>query len=689
MPKDTQGGMDTPDDKADVRANKIGVVGSNAHIEKQDLSTTINIYNYRKEPEESSTHDSAEPENIPTNPYKGLAHFGPNDAGLFFGRDDIIEKLTTTISKNNFTAIIGPSGSGKSSVILAGVAPRLFKQGQWLFSYFRISDSSVNNPFLAMSQALTPYLSPDLEGVEQLREAKKLAQCLHDDELTLFDVCDKIRQNYPNKRLLLIADQFEELFTTGVAQATQEKFISLLVSTLNNQQVNKETPVMSMVVTLRADFLEQAAANATLATLIDSSAHIIGPMEKDQLRQAIEEPAKLSGVQFEAGLVDTILDDVGEAHGNLPLAEFALRILWEKQQNKLINASAYHAIGKVKGALSLHAQNIYQSLSTQEQNAAQRIFTQLVKIGSGTEDTRRIALRTDFSIEDWSLLQRFANESHRLIVTNKVGEIETAEVVHEALIKHWPLLRQWVKNSRKFLTWLDDVRRAMEQWHSHYKDTDLLLRGIALGQAQEWLSDQLENIPSNVHNFIQQCERQQKKIIRKEKRRNQALILTALVTIVALAISFWYQLDAKLEAEKQTILAKEQNEKALTTQSRFLANLSRENTEAGDARLGVLLAIEALPDYSKEEAQRRPYAAEAERSLYATLRELINTRKLQHDNSITHAAFSPDGTRTVTASGDNTALVWEYYSTVDLVDKFKRLNLPPLTKEERRLYFLD
>jgi|TARA_R110002051_G_scaffold3396_1_gene18393 WD40 repeat protein/ABC-type dipeptide/oligopeptide/nickel transport system ATPase component len=643
-----------------IIAEKVGAVGDNIHIQHQDLSSvqiaTINIYNYR---DQLDPDDRRIGSPVAGNPYKGLAHFGPQDASLFFGREEAIQSLSSNISKNAFTAVIGPSGSGKSSIVLAGVAPYLAVQGNWLFSYFRASDSSANDPFQAIALALIPYLEKGADGLAKLQSAKELAQALFDGSITLLEVCDSIHQNHPQQKLLLIADQFEELYTADITPDVHAKFIALLVSTLSHIQQAQRLSALSMVVTLRADFLEQATSNPQLATLINGGAYIIGPMEKSQLRQAIEQPALLQNVHFESGLVDSILDDVGIGQGNLPLVEFALRLLWEKQIKGVIGLQAYHEIGRVKGALSLHAQNIFLSLNAADQKAAQRIFTQLVKIGIGTEDTRRIALRTDFLADDWLLLQRFANESNRLVITNNTDDVETAELVHETLIKHWPQLSQWLNESRLFLIWLDDVRRAMDQWHKHKRDTDLLLRGVALGQAVEWLDNPLVSIADNVNNYIVQSQQQEQKLILKSKRRNQVLGATALAVIFILIGLTGYLIDSRNKQIKATQLAETQRDQQLVTQSLFLADLSRQYSEDGNTRLSILLAMEALPDLTKNPATQRPYTTEAASALYTNLGDTLDSKTVYHSSEVNTLSVHPSGLQMITISIDDGVSVWD------------------------------
>ena len=287
------------------------------------------INNYAQPSPAAEEAAPEKPGALPENPYKGLMHFGPNDADLFFGRQKAIDKLVEAVETRSFNAVLGPSGCGKSSVLLAGVAPTLHETGQWAFAYFRISDSLEKDPFLALAQAVLPLYQPDLDETDQLVQRRKLGAALRDGTIPVTDILDAIRRNRPEVRVLLIADQFEELYTSNIDADLQTRFMDLLIEATRVSAAGSP-PVFSLAVTLRADFLGLASMHRPFADAIDESVHILGPMKPDELSQAIVEPALLRGVAFDEGLVDTILADVGREPGNLPLLEFALTRMWDR-----------------------------------------------------------------------------------------------------------------------------------------------------------------------------------------------------------------------------------------------------------------------------------------------------------------------------------------------------------------------
>lgn len=286
------------------------------------------IYNYfyyreeaRVEPVDSAI---ATDEYLPC-PYRGLFHFGPNDADVFFGREIFIEELYSATKIKNFIPVLGASGSGKSSVVLAGLVPKLQKAGHWQFTHFRPG----SDPFHAVALALVPLYTPNLDQTDQIAQARKLADYLQDGSVILLDVFARIQQNHPNDRVLLIADQFEEIYTLCNNQEIRLKFLDCLLASLETP-TSLSSSATVLVTTMRADFLGNALSYRPFADVLQNADVKLGPMNREELTQVIEKPAQKLGVTFADGLVERILDDVENQPGNLPLLEFALTELWNK-----------------------------------------------------------------------------------------------------------------------------------------------------------------------------------------------------------------------------------------------------------------------------------------------------------------------------------------------------------------------
>jgi len=445
-------------------------------------SRTI-IYNYYYQ---EQTVITATEENVNDNllcPYQGLYHFSPENAEYFFGREVFVENLFQYTETRNFIPILGASGSGKSSVILAGLVPKLVKIGHWQFTHFRPG----NDPFHALAQALVPLYVKNLDETDRIAQARKLAGYFQDNTILLSDVFSTIQGNYPNNRILLIADQFEELYTLCNDEQTRRNFLDILLNTFKSF-AEKSSLSTVLVGTMRADFLGNALSYRPLADVLQKGNIMLGPMNEKELKDIIEKPAQKLGVSFEGGLVERILRDVDKEPGNLPLLEFALTELWNKRKGKQLTHNAYQEIGEVSGALTCYADSEFSKLKPEQQQQVRRIFVQLVRPGAGTEDTRRVATKAELNDSNWNLVKQLADA--RLVVTSRtvinsdnsqqqtpMKEQETVEVVHEALIKNWGQLRQWMATDREFRTWQERLRTAMNYWQEKNRDQGLLLRG--------------------------------------------------------------------------------------------------------------------------------------------------------------------------------------------------------------------
>jgi len=224
-------------------------------------------------------------------------------------------------------------------------------------------------------------------------------------------------------------------------------------------------------------------------------------MTQQELRMAIQKPAELQGAAFEAGLVERILDDVGEKPGNLPLLEFTLTLLWERQTDGWLTHSHYEAMGTVEGALATYADQVYAELEPEERRQARAALVQLVRPGEGTEDTRRVATRAELGEANWPLIQHLADR--RLVVTGRdAAGNDTAEVVHEALIQRWDRFREWMDADRAFRQWQERLRGSLRQWEESGQDAGALLRGAPLVEAEGWLAQRGAELSQAEQGFI-------------------------------------------------------------------------------------------------------------------------------------------------------------------------------------------
>lgn len=490
-----------------------------------DAIITITNYYYREDTKVVTVEPTdTDDENLPC-PYRGLFHFGPDDAEFFFGRGVFVEELFQATQTRNFIPVLGASGSGKSSVVLAGLVPKLQQEGHWKFTHFRPGVvrkkelRSIVDPFYALATALVPLYTPHLDKTKQLAQASDLADLLRDGKILLSDVIAAIQQNYPNHRVLLIADQFEELYTICHEENIRRHFLDILIDNIYSPIFQSQSPLV-LVLAMRADFLGNALSYRPFADVLRNADIKLGPMNRQELSQVIEKPAEKLGAKFEAGLVERILDDVEDEPGNLPLVEFALTLLWQRRTGKQLNHAAYEAIGRVDGALANYADDKYNRLMQMEQEQTRRILIQLVRPGEGTEDTRRLATKEELGEKNWFLVQHLADA--RLVVTtqNASGQ-ETAEVVHEALIQNWVKLRQWMETDRDFRAWQERLRTALRQWEETKRDEGALLRGVPLAAAEEWLRKRPVDLSLTEQEYIRRSAELRESLLQEEEERRQ------------------------------------------------------------------------------------------------------------------------------------------------------------------------
>ncbi|BAY41482.1 WD-40 repeat-containing protein (plasmid) [Nostoc sp. NIES-2111] len=532
-----------------VKAERIGgdiYNRSNIHITN---------YYYREDIQVAAvkpTEDYSSDEKLPC-PYRGLYHFSPDDAEFFFGREVFIKELFEATKTGNFIPVLGASGSGKSSVVLAGLVPKLQQQGHWLFTHFRPG----SEPFYALAQALVPLYEPEQNATEQMYQARQLAEYLINGSVPLKDVFQRIERNYANHRVLLIADQFEELYTLCSNEEIRYSFLDTLITAFQSEFKQFSSPPV-LVSTMRTDFLGNALAYPLFADVLKANVKLIGSMNHSELSQVIEKPAQKLGVSFEVGLIKHILDDVKQEPGNLPLLEFALTQLWVKQRQGVLTHQAYSEIGGVEQALANHAEEVYNKLSQEAQKQAQIIFLQLVRPGEGTEDTRRLATRAE--VKNWELVTFLAGNEARLVVTghNEHSGENTVELVHEALVREWGRLRGWIKSDRIFRTWQEILRLRIREWENARRDEDLLLRGVPLAEAGNWLQQRQNELSQAEQNFIQLSLALRDRDRQQKERRSKLTLcgLTggfAIVSILAM-FAFWLRWTAQVEASGVTAL---------------------------------------------------------------------------------------------------------------------------------------
>jgi energy-coupling factor transporter ATP-binding protein EcfA2 len=313
-------------------------------------------------------------------PYRGLETFDEDHAEFFFGRERDIQRVTEKLKAARFLAVLGPSGSGKSSLVRAGVIPSLRRGAlpgseDWEIRVLRPSADPIT------------ALAAKIKTLNSEATMKSLCDDMLADPKTLHREAALALTLKPQiKRIVWVIDQFEEVFTLCAGEAERSQFLAniLFASSI------PDGPCVTLL-TMRADFYGKCAAYSELSARIAAQQFLVSPMDADMLRQAIEEPARRVRLGFEAGLVDTILADVASEPGALPLLEHALLELWKRRRDHTLTLDGYRESGGVKGAIAKTAEEIFKSFTPDEQSIVRRIMLRLTQLGEGTEDTRRRA----------------------------------------------------------------------------------------------------------------------------------------------------------------------------------------------------------------------------------------------------------------------------------------------------------
>jgi hypothetical protein len=429
-------------------------------------------------------------------PYMGLHAFREEDSAFFFGRETFAQELFERLQCNRVVAAVGPSGSGKSSVVFGGLVPLLRRQRPprltWEIAGFRPGVY----PWRNLADALIPLLEPEASETDRGVLAGRLAADLAGGaSATVSTVQRALKIAGGADRLLLIVDQFEELFTS-TPETDREEFISNLIDTA------KAAPLV-IVATLRADFYSHAIrSNRALSDLLGLASVNIGPLQEIELRRIIEGPALRCGAAFESALVDHIVQDVSRYSGGLPLLEYALSETWNRATERariqrkpvLITLDDWHKSGELTGAIAQRADALFDSLPPEEQVAARRLFGALVNVareGGDGLDTRRRASRSEIGETGWLVAQKFAAADYRLLViSDDPGTPEptepTVEVTHEAILTYWERLRRWVQEDRAALRTEQQVVDSWRQWVGSGRNESDLLEGTGLRNAMAW-----------------------------------------------------------------------------------------------------------------------------------------------------------------------------------------------------------
>ncbi len=589
-----------------------------------------------------------------SNPYRGLSAFQVDESHLFFGREGLIEKIWTRFKALHnssaapwFLGILGPSGSGKSSVARAGLLAELKKRpvpGPHAVRTMAIRPGE--HPVRALALALCPPASeqaPDLGA-----QRKLIADLIQPSERGAFDGLTLWAANMPAgvaSPLVVLVDQFEEVYTLCRDKLERDAFVGLLLHAASDRARQ-----VAVVITLRSDFLgETHRLHPELNWLLAEQVVIVSAMRREELRQVIVEPANQAGWPLEAATVELLLTEAWGGEGALPLLEFALTQIWEGLSKGESPGAALHKIGGVGGALASRAQAIYGALSPPEQATVRRALVRLVQLGEGTRDTRRRAPigelcgRGEQEFHVLGILRQFAAETSRLVTLSSNGAETVAEVTHEALFDHWKELRTWIDEGRADRRFHDRVAEAARLWNEDRSRSGRLWRPPDLDLLRVYAARKPEDLSTQDEAFFSAAQRAQQAELEEKQQRalllQRGLVLVSLLLVISIVIAV-YALKQRDQAEQRELDIVVENGRQLLVEkaSPIEALLRLQRAKERGSRSTIL-----------------PYLlADAARPLDAVLLVLQG-----HLGAVASASYSPDGRRIVTGSWDKTARVWD------------------------------
>jgi WD40 repeat protein/serine/threonine protein kinase len=607
------------------------------------------------------------------NPYKGLRPFEEGDAFDFYGRDAFVDGLLEKLSlvEGRFIAVVGPSGSGKSSVIKAALIPKLRKGAlSNAESWFYVSMTPGEHPLQELEAALTKIA---------INSPQNLLSDIRHGKSHLVDVLQQILPDESSQptELLLFIDQFEEVFTQVQDEAERTDFLNEL-----QHAVTTTDSRLRVILTLRADFYDRPLLYPGFGELVREHTEVVLPLSSAELERAIIAPAERVGLVVEPELVAAIIRDVGKQPGALPLLQYALTELYNRRNDNKLVLQAYNDSGGVSGALAHRATELYQALNTEGQTAVRQLFLRLVTLGENAEDTRRRVGRAELNslVGNRDTLEEVIETfgKHRLLAFDHepTTRAPTVEIAHEALIREWGLLRSWLDESRDELRIQRRLAQATGEWLNSKRDASFLATGARLAQFETLQNSNSLALNAGETAYVGASLAQRQRAANRVRQVIVALSMLTFAAIVFAAFAFDRQNRADIAARN--------------SRSRELAATSL--THIRELDLSLLLSLEALNSADTFEAKNSLLMAlqsqprlitflhghtDRVRSVAFSLQGILasggdSTVRLWdattgkpigqplkgHTSWVNSVAFSPDGTMIASASADTTIRLW-------------------------------
>jgi WD40 repeat protein len=557
-------------------------------------------------------------------PYKGLAAFEVDDAPYFFGRERLVGELAARTVGVGLLGLVGPSGSGKSSAVLAGLVPSLAAgllpgSERWRSVLMRPGE----HPIQELRSALGSFGFATTAG----------------DDLVV-----SMGQVEAGGRLVLLVDQFEELFTTTLDALERDAFVEALV-----RAATQDHERVLVVLTIRADFYGDCAEYPELAQLLAANHVLVGTMSVDELRRSIELPARRVGLRVESALSHALVDEVTDEPGGLPLLSTALVELWGRRESGWVRMGTYERSGGLRGAVARLAERSYQQLTDAERQIAKTILLRLVGSGEGEAAVRRRVSIAEFDPDHntaaAAVLDRLTQDR---LLTRSDGLVEIA---HEALIREWPRLRDWLEEDVQGRAVRAHLTEAAKQWQEADRDPGELYRGPRLSVAMDWAATHANELNELERKFVsesRQASQREAERQRRTNRRLRGLLVGVAGFLVVALVAGSLALVQRGRAREEAARAERQSRVA---SARELAAAAVANQDV-DPERSILLALEAVNVTWKAD---RTVVPEAEEALHRALQESRVLLTVPQGGGID---VSADGSRFGTTGQDGTATVW-------------------------------
>jgi WD40 repeat protein len=545
-------------------------------------------------------------------PYVGLASFRSEDAHRFFGRDRLVDAVTARLSSRRFVVVSGTSGAGKSSSLRAGVLPRMRADG-WRTVLFTPGARPLEECAIHLGR---------LDG----RTADPLTADLAGDPRALHrSIRQALAEQPPEVELLLVVDQFEELFTLCHDEAERNHFIDALLVA-----AQAENSRCRVVLGVRADFYGHCASHPGVAALL-ADAHVpIDPMTTEELRQAITEPAVQTGCAVEGALLARIVGDVAGQVGTLPLVSHALLETWRRRRGNTLTVHGYEMAGGIRGAVAQTAEHAYTALGARGRERARQILLRLVALGEGTEDTKRRVRRSELDDDPETTAALAALVDARLVTVDRDG----VELAHEALVRSWPRLRAWLAEDRDGLRVHRRLTEATRTWVSLDRDPGALYRGVSLEVARDWALRHGRSLTVVESAFLRTslATDQREQAVRQRRTRQLRWLASALAVLLVAAVA----VTAVAVRQRQDAI-----DEGLVTASRQLAAEAMAEAD-WDVAAAMRRALDAYRSHPTVEARSAVLSIASWHHYAARLPGPVGIA--------TETAFSPDG-RVLAAPG--------------------------------------